>query len=95
MPEIEATAVREVTLSNTLGLHARAAAAFVKCATNFKCEVAVHKDGVEVNGKSIMGLLMLAMPNGESFHIHAKGADADEAIMSLATLIDDRFGEEM
>jgi phosphocarrier protein len=82
-----------VTLVNALGLHARAAASFTKCAAGFKADIKVCKDKVEVNGKSIMGLLLLAMPVGESFDIKASGEDAEIAIDALKGLISNKFGE--
>ncbi|MDR2104559.1 MAG: HPr family phosphocarrier protein [Deferribacteraceae bacterium] len=84
---------REVVLSNELGFHARAAALFVKYASMYDSEIRIQKDDVEVNGKSIMGILMLAMPKGESFIIRALGADAEEAVEELSALVTSRFGE--
>ena len=83
-----------MTLINELGMHARAAAQFVKKAGEFKSDVIVSKNDIEVNGKSILGLLMLAMPKGERFDIRALGADADEAINALSSLVSARFGEQ-
>lgn len=82
------------TIKNRLGLHARAAALFVKKATEFTADVWVEKDGIEVNGKSIMGLLMLACPLGSRVGIRAEGPDEQQAFASLAAMIDNGFGEK-
>ena len=82
------------TIKNILGLHARAAAAFVKISNRYHSEIFVHKDGISVNGKSIMGVLMLAASKGTCIEISAKGDDADEAMDALGQLIEDKFGEE-
>ena len=82
------------TIKNRLGLHARAAALFVKKAAEFAAEVWVEKDGIEVNGKSIMGLLMLACPLGSKIGIKIEGPDEQEAFESLARMINDGFGEQ-
>jgi phosphocarrier protein HPr len=82
------------TIKNRLGLHARAAALFVKRATEFTAEVWVEKDGMEVNGKSIMGLLMLACPLGSRVGIKTEGPDEQKALESLGTMIDNGFGEK-
>ncbi len=87
------TITHNVKLINELGMHARAAAQFVKKAGEFKSDIKVCKNDIEVNGKSILGLLMLAMPVGESFDIRASGDDADAAVAALAELISARFGE--
>ena len=79
---------------NSLGLHARPAAEFVKTAGRFSAEVAVVKDGVEVNGKSIMGMLMLAAECGSSLTIRVSGDDGEAALDALAALIASGFGEE-
>ncbi len=78
---------------NELGFHARAAAVFVKHAGSFKSDIMVCKNGIEVNAKSIMGILMLAMPRGEVFSIRASGEDAAEAVDTLCTLVKNKFGE--
>ena len=78
---------------NRLGLHARAAAAFVKTSNRYAAEVLVRKDGDEVNGKSIMGVLMLAAAKGSEIEVEAQGADAQECIDALGKLIADKFGE--
>ena len=84
----------EVQLVNRLGLHARAAARFVHLASSFRSAVTVSKAGVRVDGKSILGLLTLAAPNGTRLTLAADGPDADEALRQLTALIRDRFGEE-
>lgn len=83
-----------VPIVNSLGLHARPAAEFVKTAGRFACDVLVIKDGVEVNGKSIMGMLMLAAECGSSLTIRASGEDAETALDALAALVAAGFGEE-
>lgn len=82
------------TIENKLGLHARAAAQFVQAANKFSADIFVEKDGQEVNGKSIMGVMMLAAACGSKVVVKAKGADAKEAMRALQTLIEKRFGEE-
>ena len=81
------------TIRNRLGLHARAAAQFVKKASEFGSAVWVEKNGQRVNGKSIMGLLMLACPLGTRLTIKVDGADEQEAFADLGKLIEDGFGE--
>jgi phosphocarrier protein HPr len=83
----------EFRLVNRLGLHARAAAQLVQTANRFKADVTVAKDGEEVNGKSIMGLLMLAAPVGSLLRVTVSGVDAAEAMQAIGALIDDGFGE--
>jgi len=91
MPE---TAV--IRIQNLKGLHARATAAFVKVAENFESEISVEKEGESpVSGKSIMGLLMLAVPLGEEIKITANGHDAKEAVSALVDLVNHKFGEEI
>jgi phosphocarrier protein HPr len=87
-------AKRTVVIKNELGLHARAATKFVQLAGKYPCEVTVTKDGNEVNGKSIMGVLMLVASKGTSITIGATGAQADAAVAALCQLVDDRFGED-
>ena len=84
----------QVTILNKYGLHARPAAEFVKLANKFQSEVWVSKDQVEVNGKSIMGVMMLAAERGSTVDIRASGGDAEAAVAALAQLVADRFGEE-
>jgi phosphocarrier protein len=81
-------------IRNRLGLHARAAALFVKTAVRFDAEVMVEKDGVEVNGKSIMGILMLAASKGTRIRLKAEGKESSQAIQTLGRLIENKFGEE-
>ena len=90
MPRFE----KEFTIKNKLGLHARAAAQLVQTANRFKADVTVLKDGMEVNGKSIMGILMLAAAKGTSINVVTQGDDAEQAMEALGTLIDDGFGEK-
>jgi phosphocarrier protein len=85
---------RTLTIVNELGLHARAATKFVQLATKFPCEVTLAKDGNEVNGKSIMGVLMLVASKGSVVTIRAKGDRAVEAVAGLAKLIEEKFGED-
>jgi len=85
---------QEVTIVNRYGLHARPAAEFVKLANRFGAEVWIRKDDVEVSGKSIMGVMMLAAECGSVVHIRARGDDAEAAVAALAGLVNDRFGED-
>ena len=87
-------AERAVVIKNELGMHARAATKFVQLAAKYPCEVTVVKDGHEVNGKSIMGVLMLVASKGSTIVIRAKGARCDEAVTALCQLVDDKFGED-
>ena len=85
---------REVTIVNKLGLHARPAAMFVRVVNKHRAEIWVEKDGEQVNGKSIMGLMMLAAGQGTKLILSAEGADAEKAIQELELLIEKRFDEE-
>ena len=85
---------RTVTIANRYGLHARPAAEFVKLASTFKSDVLVRKDDLEVNGKSIMGMMMLAAEFGSAVTIRTTGADAPAAADALVDLVERRFGEE-
>src|SRR3989475_12721999 len=85
---------KELVVSNKLGVHARPAALFVKTANRFDCEVLVEKDGETVNGKSIMGLMMLAAGPGSKLHVHAKGHDASQALAEIETLMKRKFDED-
>jgi phosphocarrier protein len=85
---------REMVVSNKLGIHARPAAMFVKTANRFECEVFVEKDGERINGKSIMGLMMLAAGPGSKLTVHADGADAARALNELDALLKRKFDEE-
>lgn len=82
------------TIKNKLGLHARAAALFVQLSNKFASEILVEKNGQEVNGKSIMGILILAATQGSKITVKADGQDAAAAIEALGKLIDDGFGED-
>lgn len=84
---------REVQIVNRAGMHARPAAAFVKIAGGFAAEITVEKDGLEVNGKSIMGVLMLAAEQGSRLRLSAQGPDAHEALDALAGLVNRGFEE--
>ena len=84
----------EFEIVNRLGLHARAAAQLVQTANRFLSDVTVKKDGNEVNGKSIMGLLMLAAPMGSLITVTVSGEDAEEAMKVIGTLVNDGFGED-
>lgn len=84
---------REVTLNNVLGLHARAAARFVQVASRFRSRITLSKDGRGVDGKSILGILMLAGAQGDRLVLSAQGDDEREAVEALSTLILSRFGE--
>jgi phosphocarrier protein HPr len=85
---------RSLVIQNKYGLHARPAAEFVKAAHTFECDVWVRKDDLEVNGKSIMGMMMLAAERGAEIVIRTAGSDAEEALDTLSGLVDSRFGEE-
>jgi phosphocarrier protein len=79
---------------NELGMHARAATKFVQTANKFKSEVTVEKDGQVVNGKSIMGVLMLVASKGTCIKVRTSGDDADAALETLGQLVQDKFGED-
>jgi phosphocarrier protein len=87
-------AKKEFTILNKLGIHARPAAQFVKIANRFQADIYVEKDGEEVDGKSIMGLMMLAAGHGSVICVSADGSDADEALNALGDLIERKFEEE-
>ena len=84
---------RSVTIVNQLGMHARAAAKFVHVATTFQSRILVSRQGREMEGKSIMGLLLLAAPRGTLITITADGPDEDRAVAELAELVSAGFGE--
>jgi phosphocarrier protein len=88
------TMTKDFLVSNKLGIHARPAAMFVKTASRFTCDVFVEKDGETVNGKSIMGLMMLAAGPGSKLTVSAQGHDASQALAEIETLIKSKFGEE-
>jgi phosphocarrier protein len=85
---------RDVVVINKQGIHARPAALFVKTATRFESEIGVKKEDEVVNGKSIIGLLMLAAGQGTKLTLSANGRDADKALTELAKLFDDKFNED-
>jgi phosphocarrier protein len=87
------TVSRETTIPNALGLHARAAARFVKAASRFASTIRVSRGERTVDGKSIMGILLLAAARGSVLTIVAEGADAEAAITELCALIDSGFGD--
>lgn len=87
-------ASKEMVVSNKLGIHARPAAMFVKTANRYKCEVFVEKDGEIVNGKSIMGLMMLAAGPGCKIRIKTEGEDSTQALGELESLLNQKFGED-
>ena len=84
----------EVQIVNKYGLHARPAAEFVKLANRFRAEVWIRKEDVEVSGKSIMGVMMLAAEHGSTIVIRAAGDDSGDALEALESLVASRFGEE-
>ena len=85
---------KEITIINRLGLHARPAAMFVRIASRFRSEVWVAKEGEQINGKSIMGLMMLAAGQGSKLTIKCEGPDADKVMEELEELIQQKFNEE-
>jgi phosphocarrier protein len=87
------TCEREVRIANRNGLHARPAAEIVKAASKFRSEVTIRRDDMEVNGKSIMGVMMLAAEYGTTLWLRANGDDAEQAVDALAALVASRFGE--
>jgi len=88
-----AVVVRSVRIVNALGLHARPAAAFVRIAGRHACQIFVKKDDLEVNGKSIMGMMMLAAEVGSELVIRAEGEGAEQAAEDLVALVQSGFGE--
>jgi len=85
---------QEYEIVNKLGLHARASALFVKTASRFQSEVKLARETVEVNGKSIMGIMMLAASKGTTIRLTVEGPDEEEALQTIGALIIDGFGEE-
>ena len=85
---------KEITIINRLGLHARPAAMFVRIASRYRSEVWVAKEGERINGKSIMGLMMLAAGQGSTLTIECEGPDADKVMEELEQLIQNKFSEE-
>jgi len=84
---------RQATIVNQEGLHARPAARIVRLASSFDCDIEISKDGVDVNGKSIMGVMMLAAEFGSAITIRADGPAAEQAVEALAQLVASGFGE--
>jgi phosphocarrier protein len=85
---------QDFTIINKLGLHARASALFVKTASRFEAEIMVEREGIEVNGKSIMGIMMLAAAKGTIIRLKVKGENETEAMTALGDLIRNGFGED-
>lgn len=85
---------KDLVILNRLGMHARPSAQFVKVSSRFKSEIWVEKDGEQVNGKSIMGLMMLAAGQGSKLRVTAEGPDAATALHDIETLVQGRFDEE-
>jgi phosphocarrier protein len=92
--ESEQKITKELVIINRLGLHARPAAMFVKVCNKHKSEIWVEKDGEQINGKSIMGLMMLAAGQGSKLKITCEGHDAEKALIEIEGLIQRRFDEE-
>ena len=90
----KSVSTRDFTILNRLGLHARPSAMFVKVCSRFKCDVWVEKDGEQVNGKSIMGLMMLAAGLGSKLKITCEGSDADKALVEIEAIILRKFDED-
>jgi phosphocarrier protein len=84
---------RTVQIANRNGLHARPAAEIVKLAAKFQSDITIVKDDLDVNGKSIMGVMMLAAEHGSSITFRAEGPDADQALDALTALVSNKFGE--
>ena len=85
---------KELMIVNRLGLHARPSAMFVKTASRFKCEIWVEKDGEQVNGKSIMGLMMLAAGQGSKLVVTCEGTDGEKALTEIEEIIRRKFDED-
>jgi len=83
----------DITIVNKLGLHARAAAKFVTLASSFESDIQLSRDGRTVNGKSIMGVMMLAAAKGTQLTLHISGQDEETALNQLNELVNDKFGE--
>ncbi len=86
--------IREIEIVNRLGLHARAGARFVSTANGFESDIHLRRDARTVNGKSIMGVMMLAAARGTRLQLITDGPDADEAAEALCRLVESRFGED-
>ena len=85
---------KDLLIENKLGLHARAAAQIVKSASGYSARILLCKDGVEVDGKSIMGIMMLAAAKGTTILVQVEGADEDQALEGMERLFRDKFGEK-
>jgi phosphocarrier protein len=85
---------KDIEIVNKLGLHARAAAQLVQLASGFNSHIEIEKDGKRINGKSIMGVMMLAASKGSTITLHASGDDEQDSIEKLSQLINDRFNED-
>ena len=94
LPDDDSSMTKEFLVSNKLGIHARPAALFVKTTNRFECDVFVEKDGEKVNGKSIMGLMMLAAGPGSKLTIQANGPDAAKVLAEIEALIKRKFDED-
>jgi phosphocarrier protein len=90
----DASVSKDVLVCNKLGIHARPAAMFVKTANRFACDIFVEKDGETVNGKSIMGLMMLAAGPGSKITVRAEGQDAPQALCEIESLVKRKFDED-
>ena len=90
----DAVITRDLVVANKVGIHARPAAMFVKIASRYECDIYLEKDGEKINGKSIMGLLMLAAGPGSKLRIICDGNDARQAVEKLAELFLSKFGED-
>ena len=86
--------IQTFVIKNKLGLHARAAAKIVNVASQYKARIFLERDGQEVNGKSLLGILTLACPRGSRITVRAEGPDAREALEGMGRLIHDKFGED-
>jgi len=89
-PKVEKT----LTVQNQLGLHARAAAELVKVTSEFRSDITLNKDGLQVNGKSIMGIMMLAAPKGTKVKVTIEGPDAEECMQAVERIFEEKFGED-
>ena len=85
---------KDLLIENKLGLHARAAAQIVKAASGFRSKILLSKDGVEVDGKSIMGIMMMAAARGTTVLVTAEGDDEEQALAGMEKLFKDKFGEK-
>ena len=94
MPKNDKTYSRKITIQNELGLHARAAAKFVKTVMSHNAEVNAQRGTLNANGRSILGLMMLAATKNAEVLLQAKGPEAEKVLAALSMLINDKFGEE-